>query len=192
MYGLVNQAIEDLVVSSAGTEAWHSICDRAGLRSVGFESSGKYDDAVTLALVAAASEVLESPAEEILRQFGRHWILYTGREGWADVFEMTGHDMQTFLAGLDEMHARVKVAMPDADMPQFSLFEKEGYLELEYHSSRDGLAPMVYGLLEGLAEYFDERWSVEQTDTRAHNGYDTFCLRPVSAEGADPVHAKAA
>ena len=130
--------------------------------------------------------------EDVLHAFGRHWILYTGKEGWSTVFEMTGDDMASFLEGLDEMHARVRVAMPDADMPQFTLHREADHLTLEYHSSRDGLAPMVSGLLDGLAEYFSESWNVEHTGFRAVDGFDTFRLREVQS-GSDLLNdAKAA
>lgn len=103
---------------------------------------------------------------------------------------MTGNDMESFLEGLDEMHARVRVAMPDADMPQFTLNRLPDCLSLEYHSSRDGLAPMVAGLLEGLAEYFDEAWSIQHTGLRADSGFDTFELRSaVSITGSSDVKA---
>jgi len=192
MYGLVNQAIEDLVKQSAGEAAWEQIKEKASVKLDSFEASVIYDDAVTLALVAAASELLGKSAEHILHAFGRHWILYTGREGWSDVFSMTGDDMETFLAGLDEMHARVRVAMPEADMPQFTLNEHDDYLVLEYHSSRDGLAPMVRGLLEGLGEYFGEAWSIEQTGYRADDGFDSFKLRRAGEDVDTLIDAKAA
>lgn len=80
MYGMVNQAIEDLVIECADEQTWRDIQRQAGLDDSGFEASVIYDDAVTLALVAAASDTLNMAPEKILRAFGRHWILYTGRE----------------------------------------------------------------------------------------------------------------
>ncbi|OED37852.1 hypothetical protein AB833_22315 [Chromatiales bacterium (ex Bugula neritina AB1)] len=191
MYGMVNQAIEDLVIETAGEDAWREIKEHAGLAENGFESSVIYDDEVTLSLVAAASEKLKLPPEQILHAFGRHWILYTGREGWSSVFEMTGYDMESFLDGLDEMHARVRVAMSEADTPQFTLHRESDHLSLEYHSNRDGLAPMVNGLLEGLAEHFDEHWSIQHTGQRAEDGFDTFRLRQI-ATATGSTDAKAA
>lgn len=192
MYGLVNQAIQDLVVETAGKSVWNEIRMAANLEQKEFEASVIYDDKVTLALVSAASERLRLPAEQILKSFGRHWILYTGREGWSSVFEMTGSDMESFLSGLDEMHARVRVAMPDADMPQFTLVPKDDHLVLEYRSSRDGLAPMVEGLLEGLGEYFDEQWLIEHIGMRSEDGFDTFSLRQAVASTGYLPNAKTA
>ena len=54
----------------------------------------------------------------------------------------------------------------------------------------DGQCVGVAGLLEGLAEYFDEAWSIQHNGLRADLGYDTFELR--SATSALEPDAKAA
>ncbi len=177
MYGMVNRAIEDLVVSSAGVEVWNEVRQAADVEPDGFLDSASYDDDVTYRLVAAASKVLQQPAEDILRAFGRHWILYTGKEGWASVFDLGGDNMVDFINGLDNMHARVQIALPDAQMPQFSVVECDGYLELTYRSIRTGFAPMVLGLLDGLAEQFDESWDIEHVVEKTETQDDIFHLR---------------
>ena len=176
MYGLINRAIADLVVSSAGDETWKRVKADAGLEDLQFLDTSNYPDDVTYRLVASASTVLGQPAEALLHAFGRHWVLYTGRQGWADLFAASGDDMLEFLRSLDEMHARVNVAMPEGRMPEFTLLEEAGGYVLEYRSERDGLGPMVVGILSGLAEQFGEAWSVEHVDRREQHGLDRFRL----------------
>ena len=176
MYGLVNRAIEDLVVSSAGEETWHRIKENAGIQELQILDTSNYDDEVTYNLVRAASEVLEQPAEDILFSFGKHWVMYTGKKGWADLFAASGDDLVSFLRNLDDMHARVNSVMPDGRMPEFTLIEKDGAFLLEYRSEREGLAPMVSGILEGLAEQFNESWSIKHTSYRDQCGLDIFSL----------------
>jgi len=92
MYGLVNRAIKEHVLNAAGEQAWADICEGAGLKDDLFVAMDPYDDAITYNLVAAASEVLATPTDEILTGFGRYWILYTGAEGWGPVLDMqAGH-----------------------------------------------------------------------------------------------------
>lgn len=179
MYGMVNRAIEDLVVSTSGAETWLKVKEATGIELGMFIDSAQYSDAVTLKLVESASQVLELPTEDILHAFGRHWILYTGREGWASVFDLAGDNMVDFINGLDGMHARVQVALPDAQMPEFSVIAYDEHLELTYRSSRAGFAPMVLGLLDGLAEQFDEQWHVEHVHQKSEHGCDIFHLRQI-------------
>ena len=69
MYGLVNKAVKDLVVANFGEQTWLEIAQDAGVDPV-FISMDSYDDQITYDLVAAASSKLETPPNEILRQFG--------------------------------------------------------------------------------------------------------------------------
>lgn len=187
MYGMVNRAIMDLVLANWDQATWERICRRADLSAIKFSNTTVYDDAVTYDLVAAASEELGLPADDILESFGRHWILFTGREGWGPLFDMAGHDLRSFVDGLDAMHARVQASMPDCRMPSFTVeAADDGSLEIGYRSDRDGLGPMVVGLLAGLAEHFDESWAIERADRTAagsapDDGTELFVLRPNSA-----------
>ena len=176
MYGLVNKAIEDLVVSSAGEETWRRIKKSAGLQELQILDTSNYDDEDTYKLVHAASEILDQPAEEILYSFGKHWVMYTGKKGWANLFAASGEDLVSFLRNLDDMHARVNVAMPEGRMPEFTLIEKDGSYQLEYKSQREGLAPMVSGILVGLAEQFEEQWEIKHVDHQHQCGVDRFQL----------------
>ncbi len=182
MYGMVNRAVMDLVIATRDQETWEQICEKAGLPSTTFSNTTVYDDAVTYDLVAAASSVLGLSQEEVLESFGRHWILFTGQDGWGALFDMAGDDLRSFVEGLDAMHARVQASMPECRMPSFSVDPgPDGSLEVGYRSDRPGLEPMVVGLLCGLAEHFDERWEVEYTGRANENGSKIFSLRPLSA-----------
>lgn len=185
MYGMVNRAIEDLVVSSAGEDAWVQIKKDAGIDIPMFQDSTEYNDAITFKLVQAASEFLKQTPEAILHAFGRHWVLYTGREGWASIFNLGGENMVEFINGLDSMHARVQIALPNAEMPQFRVTEKEDHLELIYRSQRTGFAPMVLGLLDGLAEQFNEKWDIEHVQFQHDVGHDIFHLRKAVSAAPD-------
>ena len=176
MYGLVNKAVEDLVISSAGLETWQRVKAHAALENLQLLDTTNYEDEVTYSLVHSASAILDMPVDVLLHAFGRHWVLYTGEAGWAKLFSAGGDDFVSFLENLDEMHARVNMAMPDGRMPGFSLTENNTGFMLDYHSSRQGFAPMVLGVLEGLAEQFEEDWTFEHVDTREQHGLDTFQL----------------
>jgi hypothetical protein len=188
MYGLVNKAIEDLAISVAGEQTWLEIVRRAGLEMITFVSLDGYDDDVTYRLVAAASEVLGLPPEEVLERFGEHWVRYTGREGYGHLMSAYGTDVATFLHNLDAMHARVTLIMPDLKPPSFEIVQDgtDRFL-VHYHSTRVGLGPMVTGLLRGVGLLFGQELNVERLD-RTENGaaHDVFAVTiavPVPVDG---------
>jgi hypothetical protein len=119
MYGLVNQGVQDLVVQLGGEELWASIKQRAGVESETFVGMDVYPDEVTGRLVLAVSETLGVPPAEVLRTFGRHWILYTGRKGYGAVFDTMGRTLPEFLGNLDAMHARLSLSLPHLEPPSF-------------------------------------------------------------------------
>lgn len=181
MYGIVNQAIQDLVVENHGAETWDRILERAGRPDLVLYEMDAYPDELTFALVGAAAEELEVPVPELLRQFGRTWITYTSDRGFGRIIAIAGDSFGAFLAGLDSMHERVTSTFRSMEPPRMVLREAEGErFVLEYHSRRAGLEPMVVGLLEGLAERFDLEAEVR---SEPGDGFVAFTIRtrPVAA-----------
>lgn len=183
VYGLINRAIEELVRSTGGDSAWEDVRTRAQLTVDHFEGMSSYDDAITYDLVAAAAEVLDLEPDDVLERFGRYWVIYTGAEGWGPILDCQGSTVLTVLSNLNDMHRRIQTSMPDLVMPTFEIAHADDHrIDVEYHSERAGLAPMVLGLLRGLAERFGEDWTVSQIGCRDADGHDTFLLAaPVRA-----------
>lgn len=123
MYGLVNRAIGQLVVSLKGESAWARVCQQADWPDGGFVSIQTYDDAVTYRLVGAVSQELGLTPAEVLRAFGEYWILYTAEEGYGSMLNMCGSDLVGFLHGMNQMHARIEASLPELRPPSFQVQE---------------------------------------------------------------------
>jgi len=172
MYGLVNQAIEDLVRSNHGGTTWELIKQKAEVQTEAFLGMEEYPDDVTYRLVQAAAEVLNIPPEEFLRAFGEYWVLYTAKKGYGEMLTAAGKDLPEFLQNLDTLHTRVGVIMPNLQPPSFGCTEvSEHSLHLHYYSHRQGLAPMVIGLVQGLGKMFGTETDVHHTKGH-HTGED--------------------
>ena len=178
MYGLVNQAIEDLAVQLAGEAGWRRIKAEDGVDVEVFVGMEPYDDDITYRFVTAASDVLGLPTEVVLEAFGKHWIRYTGRQGYGTIFTMMGSTLPVFLHNLDAMHARISLSMLRLRPPSFACEELDDTrLVVRYWSKRNGLAPMVKGLLSGLGEYFGLDVTVVHTCSRADGeDHDEFLV----------------
>jgi hypothetical protein len=176
MYGLVNQAIEDLVRADHGGTIWELIKQTAQLQIEAFIGMEQYPDDVTYELVDAASEVLGIAREELLQSFGEHWVLFTAKKGYGEILAAGGSSLPDFLQNLDTLHARVSIIMPHLKPPSFSCSDiTENSLQLHYYSHRLGLAPFVVGLVNGLAKMFGTEAEValiDQRDTGAN--HDVF------------------
>lgn len=154
MYGLINKAVEELVTAEFGIEKWREIAKIANADH-SFVSMNSYPDQLTFDLVAAASEVLETPADKILELFGEHWIQYTVDEGYGEIMSLYGDSVIEFLDNMDALHAQIRLTFPELKPPSISCeTDSDGQLIVVYQSERVGLAPMLVGLVKGLGKRF--------------------------------------
>lgn len=155
MYGLVHTAIERLIREEFGEDAWLRVASRAGISNKRFVSMDPYDDALCYAVVGAAAEELELPATKLLEAFGEYWIRYTAEQGYGGLLQQAGSSFEDFLDSLDMLHTRVAAMCPELRPPSFEAERiAENHYHLHYFSDREGLTPMVIGLVRGLAARF--------------------------------------
>lgn len=179
MYGMVNKAIEDMVVSTSGEEVWERIKQQASVDVDVFVSSEAYPDRMTYALVEAAGEVLRLPPHQVLEAFGEHWILRTAMQGYGDMMAAGGKNLRDFLVNLPDFHSRVSMILPHLAPPRFFCLEAdEREVRMRYESHRAGLAPFVVGLFKGLGKMFETPVTVQQlADKTAGAERDEFLIR---------------
>ena len=184
MYGVINRAIEELVVSMKGEPGWRSVCAHAGLASDGFVSMQSYDDDVTYRLVDAVSHRLGLPASQVLEVFGEYWITYTAKEGYGGMLEAGGKSLREFLGNLNDMHGRIGTIFPQLRMPLFRVTPvSDAAFLLHYASTRPGLSPMIVGLVRGLAKRFDQDVSVVlQQPRQTQQDEDIFLVHEIAKE----------
>jgi len=181
MYGLVTQALQDLVCSRFSEDTWETIKRNAGVDIDVFVSMEAYPDDVTYKLVGAASEVLGLSAEEVLKAFGEYWVSYTAKEGYGEILRMAGDTLPAFLQNLDNLHTRVGLIFPHLKPPSFWCTDmREDSLRLHYRpglDSRGGLEPFVIGLVNGLAVRFKTKIDINQTASRSQGAdHDEFLI----------------
>jgi hypothetical protein len=179
MYGLVNKAIQDMVCSHFGEEIWKEIKQKADVGVDVFISMEGYPDDITHRLVKAASVVLSLSTSEIMQAFGEFWVQYTSEEGYGEMMDMSGDNLPEFLENLDNLHARVGVSFPHLQPPSFECSEmEENSLSLHYRSTREGLTPMIVGLVTGLGTRFDTEVDIIQTQSRDDGAeHDEFLVK---------------
>lgn len=190
MYGLINKAVRALIVSHYGEATWLDIVKLAGCQAL-FISNTSYPDETTYALVGAASEVLKVPAPDLLERVGLYWVSYTRQHGYKSLFDIGGSSLPEFLCNLNAMHTHIQAQFPKLRMPTFWCTDiAPQSLTLHYRPgrpTRNGLAPLVVGLMKGLADLFHlEEFEIEHTGKRSHHGaddddggadFDVFLLR---------------
>ena len=184
MYGMVNRAVEEMVLRHYDAATWEKIKAMAGVEEDAFIGNDAYPDAMTYQLVAAASECLDQPAEQILEAFGEHWVLVTAQEGYGAMLDAGGRSLPEFLRNLPGFHARVSLLYPKLKPPRFQVSNPTSRsLRLHYYSHRPGLQPFVIGLLRGLAIRFATDITIDVVASRELGAdHDEFLVSWSAAE----------
>jgi hypothetical protein len=157
MYGIVNKAVEDLVVYHYGLEKWEKIKEKTGIDIDFFISDEPYNDELTYKLVAATAEEMNVHIDEVMQSFGKWWIQKTGIEKYGSLMKTGGASLREFLINLPLFHNRVMLIYPKLTPPEFKVSDiEERSIHVHYFSKRVGLQEFVRGLLLGLGYAFKE------------------------------------
>ena len=167
MYGIVNRAIEDLVIANFGMEKWEAVKQRSGVDVDFFISNEPYDDEITFKLAIAVGEELNISLSQVLQAFGEWWILKTGKEKYGGLMEAGGNSLREFLINLPIFHSRIMLIYPKLTPPEFKTSHIEtNSIHVHYFSKRAGLQEFVRGLLSGLGKMYNTETTIELIHSR--------------------------
>jgi len=167
LYGIVNKAIEELVIENFGEDKWEAIKIRSGVDIDYFISNEPYDDDVTYQLAGAASEEMNISVDQVLIAFGEWWVMRTVKEKYGGLMDAGGNSLKEFLINLPMFHNRVMMIYPKLTPPEFKISDiEERSLHLHYFSQRAGLKEFVRGLLQGLSKSYDTPMEIELLESR--------------------------
>ena len=188
MYGMVNQGIKDYVTDNLGEPTWRKILEKSGLDSDQFETMLAYDDDLTYKLVFAASDVLGLSTDEILESFGDFWVDFARNTAIGRLLDFGGETLFELLDNLNEMHERIQLSLPHLRPPAFDFEMGDGNLHrLHYYSEREGLQPMVIGLVKGLARTCGDDIRIRMVESRLYGAdHDIFELEVCESAASNP------
>ncbi len=171
MKGVVFNLLEQVTSQAHGEDAWDDILAAADLDGA-YTSLGSYPDEDLARLVGAEADSLGVPPDDVIRWFGRSALplLASSYPGFFDSHRST----RDFLLTLNEIiHPEVRKLYPGADVPVFDMaVTDDGRLTMGYGSHKK-MCAFAEGLIEGAADHFGERVSIEQA--RCMNRGDETC-----------------
>ncbi|MEO0991503.1 MAG: heme NO-binding domain-containing protein [Pseudomonadota bacterium] len=188
MYGLVNHGIQTFVTDNHGPVVWRSICAAARTSTNDYEPMLVYEDDETYRLVAVISERLGLDTAKVLEVFGDFWVDYSQHTSVGKLIAFGGRTLPERLEGLDDLHEHVARSMPHLKPPSFE-FETgaDNVHILHYFSEREGLQPMVIGLLHGIARDTGEsirvRHIAKKEEGADHDSFEIEVLAQDAHEG---------
>jgi len=154
MHGLINRSIQCFLRDAYGADLWREAADAAGLGPDGFEAMLIYDDALTDAVLDAASGRLDLPVEAILEDLGTYLVSNPGLERLRRLLRFGGVGFIDFLYSLDDLPGRGRLAVPELDLPHLELVEEDGAgrFTLICRAQHPGFAHVMVGVLRAMAD----------------------------------------
>jgi hypothetical protein len=179
MYGIVNKAIEELVVTKYGQEKWEIIKEKSGVEIDYFISNEPYDDDITFKLAEAIEKEMHMPVNEVFVAFGEWWILKTGQEKYGKLMQAGGASLKEFLVNLPMFHNRIMLIYPKLMPPEFKVSDiEDNSINIHYFSKGEGLQGFVWGILKGLGDMFKTPVTVELIQSRTTgDSHEIFKVR---------------
>ena len=174
MKGVVFNLLEAVVQREYDDDTWEALLEQANVGGA-YTSLGNYPDEEMMKLVAAASSLLKTPPDDIVRWFGRNALPFLAQKhpNFFDAHKST----RTFLLTLnDVIHMEVRKLYPGADVPVFNYdTSSPEVLLMEYRSHRK-LCALAEGFIEATAAHYGEELALEQPECMKR-GDDKCVLR---------------
>jgi hypothetical protein len=165
MYGMINQAIRDLVLEHHGEDGWARVRARCRLPSDRFPILGALDDQVTYTMITAASLMFDVDEGEMYRRVGAWWVHWAAANGYAALLDAYGSDVGALLDAMDRFHDSLVPHMPHATPPRLGVERTPSGFRLRYHSERADLLPFLVGIIEGLGARHGTQYDIVVTDS---------------------------
>lgn len=153
MFGLINHALEGFLRETHGDNRWQAIVAATGCGLDRFEPLLPYPADLTEALIAAASDHLGRPRDMLLEDLGI-WLVAPRSGGrLRRLLRFGGVGYVDFLASLEELPNRARLALQDIRLPVIRLTERGGgTFRLRLEEPFAGALHVAVGLLRAMAD----------------------------------------
>jgi hypothetical protein len=153
MHGMINRALQGFLTATYGPGVWAQVRRQAGLPFDDFEAMLEYPDAMTLACVQAAIEVLQTHPHAVLEDLGTWLVTDPELEPLRRLLRFSGASFVDFLHALEDLGDRGRLVLPQLDLPQILLERGDGgRYRVRARWVVTGIAPVLMGCLRAMAD----------------------------------------
>lgn len=153
MHGIICKAAETFLRAQYGPDRWAEIAALAECDVESFETVRSYDDRMMQQVFDAAATSLGVDVSALLEDLGTWICTHPPLEPVRRLFRFSGNDFEEMLFSLDEMHERAAMALPDLDVPIYSLIEMgAGQYRVASTWTAPGAGSVLIGILRAMAD----------------------------------------
>lgn len=184
MHGLINRSFESFLEITYGASLWAGVVGDLDAGFDQFEPVLHYDDALSDRMLESAATRLGKPREALLEDFGTFLVASPATERVRRLLRFGGVNYEDFLASLEDLRGRARLAVPDLDLPLLELEDRGGGLyRLTCRSPHAGFGHVYLGLLRALADDYGALVLVDFEG--ADDGAEVLSIRLADADFAE-------
>lgn len=170
MHGLVNKAIQSFVCDTYGLRAWETLTERGDITPRSFEAMLVYDDAITHAVLNSVTQHLGKSREMLLEDVGTYLVSHPGVTGPRRLLRFSGGTIEEFLHSLEDLPDRVRLAVPELELPQLRLIDAgDGWFRLGTGLLFEGYSHVLIGVLRAMSDEYGALTTID------HCGVENGC-----------------
>lgn len=184
MHGLINRSIQCFTRDTYGEQVWAQVMERADTGYVGFEAMLSYEDDVSYQVLDALALVLSRTRQEVMEDIGTYLVSHEKIGAVRRLLRFSGVTFADFLHSLDELHERVRLAVPELIVPQLTLKEHaSGRFSLHSAWEHPDFGYVVMGLLRGMADDYGALVFMDHQGVSKHG--EVISIEVVEADFAE-------
>jgi len=184
VHGMINRGLQCYIRDIHGVDIWEETCEQAKLPYYNFEYMLTYDDATTEDLLSSFGALVGRKRDEILEDFGVYIVSEDALSTVRRLLKFGGTNYVEFLQSLDFVYDRVKLAVPDLDIPMMELVAHDPCrFTLYARFQKRGYGVALLGLLRALADDYNTLISIEHSRNKLkHVDEDIFVIELHNSE----------
>ncbi len=153
MHGLILRTVQRFVTDLYGPPRWQAVIKKAALDFDDFEAMLEYDEPVATALFNGLEASFEQPMDELLEDLGTYLVAHPSNETVRRLLRFSGVSFDDFLFAIDDLPERVRMAIPDLNLPHLDLRAyASGTFSLSAYDAMPGFGHVLVGLLRTMAD----------------------------------------
>jgi len=167
MHGLLCRSVQGFLVHTYGEALWNAVVSETGLDRQGFEPFAEYDDELVFAVVGGAGRRLGKSCDQIVEDVGAYIV---GIERFRRLLRFGGADYEEFLHSIDELPERVRLVVPDLELPELRLRAAgPGRYEVTCVADHWCFCVLLAGILRTMADDYGSLALIEVGPSRREN-----------------------
>ncbi|EPX81010.1 heme NO-binding domain-containing protein [Litoreibacter arenae] len=153
MYGMIHRALQCFSQDTYGDGLWQKAVADAGVPSPEFEAMLTYPDQQLDDVLNALAARLDKTPAQLCEDLGAYLVTHARMEPVRRLLRFGGATFEDFVLSLDDLHDRVKLALPDLHLPRLEVdVHSQSAFSILVNSEREGFGAVLLGILRALAD----------------------------------------